>query len=253
MNNFTPVFDSSIDGTLVSQLLDEEQKLERSFILRSWQYSQLDGGRFCEAAARTLYSVDSGNAPKDTLTVDAGLKYIEDDTKTHLYLSRKSLIHITKIIRSVYRLRSQRGAIHLNSMSADELDSRYVLIACRWILAEMLRLFADASRQETEDLFVKLSKRPVTMLRDFGSIKLVQNTKLTAAEEILVYMYLSDSEEIMASELCASIPKDNSGIKKSLTKLSGSKIRDIVRTEGGWRLTDIGISHAENIIANNRE
>ncbi|MGW6200750.1 hypothetical protein ACWF0M_31705 [Kribbella sp. NPDC055110] len=56
--------------------------MEESFLLGRWKSSELDGGRFAEAAARIVGAVDSGNVSL-TKSVDDCLKYIDNQHVPH--------------------------------------------------------------------------------------------------------------------------------------------------------------------------
>jgi hypothetical protein len=95
------------------------------------------GGRFAEVAARIAYSVDSGNLSR-TKSVDDCLKYIDNDQVPHHFPERQASIHLAKAIRAIYKLRSQRGAVHVSpTYTANEIDSRLIVEAVRWLLADV--------------------------------------------------------------------------------------------------------------------
>jgi hypothetical protein len=71
-----------LDNLLASQLIDEFISMERRFIQRDWEPSELDGGQFCEVLARILYHIDSGNLNQSKYFDDC-LRYIENDTVKH--------------------------------------------------------------------------------------------------------------------------------------------------------------------------
>ena len=151
---------ASIDKQLASQLVEESVSLEQAFFLRKWKYSELDGGRFTEVAARIVYAVDSGNLSL-TKSVDDCLKYIDNQQVPHNFPEQQAAIHLAKVIRAVYKLRSQRGAVHVSpTYTANEIDSRLILEAARWILAEILRIFVTKNRDEITDVIRGLADSP---------------------------------------------------------------------------------------------
>ena len=85
--------------------------LERRFIQRDWEPAQLDGGQFCEVPARILCHQDSGNLNpgKDH---DECLTYIEDQKgqNTHAITPHRDALHLAKVLRTIYKFRSQRAA-----------------------------------------------------------------------------------------------------------------------------------------------
>src|SRR6266849_5277946 len=139
-----------LDPVLTEQLLAEYISQEKRYILRDWEPATLDGGQFVEAAARLVYHMDSGNL-NQTKTVDECLGYVEDpkNQSNHAFPDRKSARHICRVLRTIYKFRSDRGAIHIDPLyTANQLDSRLVIDGCRWVLSEILRVFWTGDRQQ---------------------------------------------------------------------------------------------------------
>jgi hypothetical protein len=142
------------------QLIDEFVSIEEAFLLRKWKYTELNGGRFAEVVPRIVYSVDSGNLSR-TKSVDDCLKYIDNDQVPHHFPERQGSMHLAKVIRAVYKLRSQRGAVHVSpTYTANEIDSRLILEAVRWMFADLLRIFVTADREQVAATIRSLTRFP---------------------------------------------------------------------------------------------
>src|SRR5947209_5968518 len=121
-----------LDSQLAQQLVDEFVSQEKRFIQRDWEPSQLDGGQFCEVLARILYHQDSGNL-NVTKSVDECMGYVENAQVPHQLQPRQTALHLTKVIRTVYKFRSARGAVHISpTYKANHMDSKLVLEGVRW-------------------------------------------------------------------------------------------------------------------------
>jgi hypothetical protein len=130
-----------LDTLLIGPLIREYESLERRFVLGDWEPAELDGGQFCEITARILYHQDSGNL---NLSKEFGecLAYLENDQAKHLLPTRKPYLHVARVLRTVYKFRSDRGAVHISAdYEPNHMDAKWVLESCRWVFAEMLRLF----------------------------------------------------------------------------------------------------------------
>lgn len=238
----------AINATLAQQLIDESMSLEEAFILRKWKHTELDGGRFVEVAARTIYSVDSRNVAL-TKSVDDCLRYIENTQVPHNFPEPQTANHIGKVIRSVYKLRSQRGAVHVSpTYTANEIDSRLIVEAVRWILAEVLRVFLVSDRELVADIVRSLARFPQPMIRLYEGIPLLQVTTFTAEEEVLAHLLHAESG-MTTAELCKLIPKDRAGVARAVKKLASAGFRQIVERSGNWLISDLGITRIENRIA----
>jgi hypothetical protein len=232
------------DSTLAAQLFEEILKIEEAFALRKWQHTELDGGRFAEVAARILYGVDSGkfNLSKG---VDECLNYIDNRTVSHSFPDSKSAHQIVYIIRSVYKLRSQRGAVHVSpSYTANEIDSRFVMEGVRWILAEILRVFITTDQATLVAAIEEISRFPQPLIRNYGGQPLVQLISLTAEEEVLTHL-LHERIGMSQIDLIRVIPKDASGVRRAIKHLSDGKVRQIAGVGSLWQITDPGVGRIE--------
>ncbi len=239
----------SVDGTLATQLIEEAVGVEEAFRLRRWKNTELDGGRFAEVASRLIYSIDSGNVNL-TKSVDDCLRYIDNEQVSHSFPERQAAIHLAKVLRSIYKLRSQRGAVHVSpTYTANEIDSRLIVESVRWILAEILRLFVTSDREELATTIRSLARFPQPLIRIYGEKALLQSTSFTAEEEVLAHLMFAD-DGLSQPELVSLIPKDGSGTRRAITKLASSKYREIVLRGGVYLITDLGIARIESKVAN---
>lgn len=233
-----------LDKTLTIQLLDEYVSQEKRFILGDWEPATLDGGQFAEAAARILYHNDSGILDKRK-GVNECLRYVEDfnNSNTHLFPERKSALHLCKVLRATYKFRSDRGAVHIDPQyNANHLDSKYLLESCRWVLAELLRLFWNGDRKEVSTIIREILKFDIPSIRAFENSLLVQRTDCSAEEEILLLLYYSREAGLSRAELGRYVQKAPSAITNAIKSLASSKVRQIHKlTNGNFCLTDIGI------------
>jgi hypothetical protein len=244
----TAALAASIDSQLAAQLVEESTSLEEAFILRKWKYSELDGGRFAEVAARIVYSVDSGNLSL-TRSVDDCLKYIDNQQVVHHFPEKYAAIHLAKVIRAVYKLRSQRGAVHVSATyTANEIDSRLIVEAARWILADLLRIFVTKDRNEIATVIRGLARFPQPLIRTYEDLPLLQAVSFTTEEEVLAHL-LNAVDGLNIGDLISLIPKDQSGVRRAVRKLASPQVRQTVERSGRWIITDLGIKRIEQRIS----
>ncbi len=230
-----------LDRKLTEQLLDEFISLEQRFVLHDWEPATLDGGQFTEAAARILYHQDSRNL-NYRKPVNKCIEYIENDSNPHHYPERQSAIHTAKVIRTVYKFRSARGAIHISpDYTANHLDSKLVLENTRWILAEIMRIFWSGDRLKVVETIRQLVKYDVPVIGDFGGKLLVQRTDCTAEEEILILLYHAGEMGLSRIEIGKAVPRNPSTVTRTLNTICSSANRKAVkRPKGNYCLTSIG-------------
>ena len=238
---------TSIPLKLLNQLFDEIEDMLKNYQVGNWKYTQLDGGRFCESASRILYYLDSGYLNTNK-SVDNCLKYIENDSVKHKYINRRSSLHCAKIIRSVYKLRSQRGAVHLSAeFTADKIDSKLILDNCKWLLFEILRN-ENINTETLVRLLNELTTLEHPIIFKIGQKILIQRTNLTTEEEILAFLYFKQNDGATRKELLGNIPKDNSGIRKALVNLTLHAKRQIMEDNDKFIITPNGINRISGIL-----
>jgi hypothetical protein len=233
-----------LDPNLVEQILSEYISQERRFVLRDWEPSTLDGGQFAEAAARIIYHVDSGNLNRRK-GVDDCLSYIEDPKQSnrHLFPERKAAIHLARVLRTIYKFRSDRGAVHIDPVyTANHLDAKLVIEDSRWVLGELLRIFWKGDRSEVAVAIREILRYEVPAIGKFQDRILVQRTDCSVEEEILLLLHFGGEAGLSQQQLTSYIPRDGGGISRKLKDLGPTDKRLIVKlTSGNFRLTDLGI------------
>jgi len=230
-----------LDSFLCDQLLDEFVSQERRFIQRDWEPSQLDGGQFCEVAARILYHIDSGNLNLSKGFDDCA-KYIESDQVAHKINPRHDAIHIIRVLRTVYKFRSQRGAVHISpTYKPNHMDSKLVIEAVRWVMNELLRIFWSGDREAVAKAIRELLQFDVPAIGVFEGQILVQRTDLSAEEEILLLLHYAGEQGISRTAIGQAAQWSPSSITKSLQKLAAPASRQVIQLpSSNYRLTDLG-------------
>lgn len=220
-----------LDETLAEQLLDEFLDAERRFLLQDWEPATLDGGQFAEIASRIVYHIDSGNLNR-TKGVNDCLKYVEDPTNgnAHAFSNRRASLHLCKVLRTLYKFRSQRGAVHIDpNYTANELDSSLVMALVRWVMCELLRLFWTADRQEVVRAIKEVVRFDVPAILTIDGRPLVVTTECTVEQEVLLLLHNAGEVGLTTSELSGSTPRSNSSVRSAVSVLNSARKREITK------------------------
>jgi hypothetical protein len=230
-----------LDHFLATQLIDEFVSMERRFIQRDWEPAELDGGQYSEVLARILYHMDSGNLNRTKDFSDC-LSYIENDTNPHAVLPRHDALHVGRLLRTVYKFRSQRGAVHISpTYTPNHMDSKLLIESVRWSMNETLRIFWQGDREAVAKAIRELLQFDVPCIGKFEDVLLVQRTDLTAEEEILVLLHYAGEKGFSRAELGRHCKAAPSTVTRVIQKLESPDYRQIVLLPGGaYRLTDLG-------------
>lgn len=237
-NNISP----PLDDILSEQLLKEYSSLEERYILGDWEPATLDGGQFVEATARIVYHIDSSvlNRKKD---VDECLKYIENIQVQHHYPDKQSAKHTCKVLRAMYKFRSDRGAVHIDpNYTANHLDAKFMLENANWVMAEIIRLFWKGAKPDASKIIRNIIQYDIPCIKEIDDRVLVQRTDCTVEEEILLILFFKGEDGASRPYLQKSIPVHSTSINTSLRNLLSKYVREItLKKDDNFILTDIGV------------
>lgn len=230
-----------LDHLLATQLLDEFISLERRYIQRDWEPAELDGGQFSEILARIVYHQDSGTLNR-TKSLDDCASYITNDVVSHAVIPRHTAIHLMRVIQTVYKFRSQRGAVHISpTYSPNQMDARLIVENVRWAMNETLRVFWNGSRDVVAKVIRELLQFDVPCIGIFDKVVLVQRTDLTSEEEMLVLLHYGGEAGLSRTDLGHYARCSAPSITRALQNLGAPNCRQIVTLSNGkYRLTDLG-------------
>lgn len=230
-----------LDHLLCTQLLDEFVSAERRFIQRDWEPAELDGGQFCEILARIFYHQDSGTLSQGK-DFDDCCKHLEGEHGMHKLTPRRDVIHLVRVLRTVYKFRSQRGAVHISpNYAPNHMDSKLVIECVRWAMNETLRIFWQGDREAVGKAIRELLQFDVPSVGTFDGLLLVQRTDLSTEEEILVLLHYAGEDGFSRTEIGKSAMRSPPAVSTTLKKLIAPDCRQlIVLPSGRYRLTDLG-------------
>lgn len=248
-NNLITKISPPFDNLLATQFVDEFISMERRFIQRDWEPAELDGGQFCEITSKILYHLDSSNLNYNKGHDDC-IKYFENNQVSH-NLDRKNLLHIGKVLQTIYKFRSQRGAVHISSSyTPNHMDSKYLIEAVRWCMNEMLRIFWNGNRDEVAKTIRELLQFDVPSIGIYEDKVIVQRTDLKPEEEILILLHFAGENGYSRSEIGKFTMASPAAVTTNLKKLISSTFRQLIQLKNGnYRLTDLGSRRIRNELA----
>jgi hypothetical protein len=239
-----------LDNLLANQLMDEFVSAEQRYIQRDWGPAELDGGQFCEILTRILYHIDSGNL-NQSKSLDDCCRYIENEQVPHSMPIRLDALHLVRVLRTVYKFRSQRGAVHISPhYTPNHMDSKLVIEAVRWCINEILRIFWQGDREKVAKTIRELLQFDVPCIGQFEDILLVQRTDLIAEEEIIVLLHYAGEVGFSRYEIGQYAQYSPTSVTRALQKLSSPQFRQIIQLSNDcYRLTDLGAKRLREELA----
>jgi hypothetical protein len=181
-------------------------------------------------------------SPLDDSSAIHRLRYVENEQVPHNLNPRKTATHVAKVLRLVYKFRSDRGAVHISpDYVANQMDARLILENSRWLFAELLRVVWTQDREEVASATRNLLRFDVPCIGLFGDRILVQRTDLTVEEEILVILHRASERGMNRTELGKTAMAKSGSISHSLGKLCAAGTRQVIDVSGQYCLTDLGV------------
>lgn len=237
---------ASIDRQLVIELLDAHEEIKKNLYLGGHRLSEVEGGRFSEAAFRVLEWVTSGSCTPLSHQVDVN-RLIQQLSNLRIGSFPDSIrLHIPRALRIIYDVRSNRDAAHLaDGISANIQDSSLVAGAADWVLAEFVRLYHSVPPDEAQRIVDDLVRRSAPSVEDFDGFLKILNSELSVSERCLVLLYQVGSVGATYSNLSDwSRPRSRTNLRRTLKILYDDK--GFVHADGeNYKITRSGRLYVE--------
>jgi len=201
VENIKKILSTNIDTDLVEHLLEHYKELKQKFLLGQYEPSQLKCAKFAEVVMRVLECVTKKSyTPFDkSLSLDDLAKELEQLPKDRFPDSIR--IHIPRILRAIYDIRSKRGVAHVGKVNPNLMDATFVVSACDWIMAEFIRLYHTNDSNEAQRVVDSIVERKVPIIEEFGDELRVLAQDLSVADKILLILYRKHPNYVSTKDL----------------------------------------------------
>jgi hypothetical protein len=188
---------------LVNALLDAYTELKDNFNFERFRPSELEGGRFAEAAIRIVQHLATGSHDSMGQPLPPFDKIVAALEKVPSASAHDSLrIHIPRALWAVYGVRNRRDVGHIGGdVNPNRADAYFVVALCDWVLAELIRLTFNCSLVEAQGMVDNLVARKVPIIQDFGGFPKILRTDLAIPDRILALAYRSGANGVAIDDL----------------------------------------------------
>jgi len=236
---------------LVSKLLLHYSKLKSNYLNNKLEPGELNGGKFAEIVIRLLEYATDPQHQYTPLTqslprIDTLVQKFEQAPKT---FDDSLRLHIPRVIKALYGIRSKRGVGHTGDIDANTMDATYVISVCNWILAELVRLYHDCPADDAQSIVDRLVKRSIPIIYDRDGIKTVLH-KMDYDNATLLLLHYEGERDVPVNSLCKWIEHPNvTNFKdKVLKKLHKDKKIYFDQKKRMCRILPPGSKHVEEVI-----
>lgn len=156
-----------------------------------WEPSELNGGKFSEAAYAIVKAVaDGGIYPASVQKpqrFDQACKDLEKADKT---LPRSIRIGIPRVLIALYDIRNNRNVGHLGGdVNPNGMDASVVLAMVKWVVAEFVRIFHDTTPAEAQSMVELITERNIPVIWSVNDVKRVLIPGMKLKDQTLILLH----------------------------------------------------------------
>jgi hypothetical protein len=188
---------------LVRALLDAYAELKDNFNFERFRPSELEGGRFAEAAIRIVQHLATGSHDllgKPLSPFDKIVGALEKVPSANAHDSLR--IHIPRALWTVYGVRNRRDVGHIGGdVNPNRADAYFVVALCDWVLAELIRLTFNCSLVEAQGMVDNLVERKIPIIQEFGGFPKILRSDMGIPDRILALTYRTGANGLAIDDL----------------------------------------------------
>lgn len=248
MKSFIPL-DKWLHSVLTEKLVDNYRKIKQNFWLDKDEEVLEKVGKFVEIVTRILEYITANKFTpfENDLKVSETLKNFEKLPKNDFPESIR--IMIPRVLYSLYTFRSKRGGAHLKGINPNHIDATYVVSACDWVVAELIRLYHADDEKEVQRIIDSIVDKKVPILEEFGDDIKILNPNLSVPNKILIILYKKHPDFVPTDDLKRWIKTKTSSINVALKRLDDAGL--IYRKNRLSTITRKGIAYVEEKLKEN--
>jgi hypothetical protein len=211
----------SLDAGLVHELIEAYVEAKRHFYLGGLRLSEVEGGRFCEAAFRLLQIITAGRFTPVGKQLDTEKLIVQLANFPAGSYPDSVRVHLPRALRVVYDIRNKRDAAHLaDGIDPNTQDATLVVSTLDWVLAEFVRLYHTVTANEAQQMVESLVTRRAPAVQEFAGFLKVLNPALRAKDSMLLLLYQRGTGGATYAELLGwANPKMKANLRRTLAQL----------------------------------
>jgi hypothetical protein len=238
---------SSFPPKLVEELTNSYQEQKRNFFLGNHRPSEVDGGRFSEAAFRLLEYRTTGTFTPigNQLNTDGIINQLKALPSA---LHNDSVrLHIPRTLRVIYDIRNKRDAAHLaDGIDPNLQDASFVFSTLDWLLAEFIRISSSISPDAAFALVKAITIHAIPAIEDFDGFLKTLKPSYGPTDRLLLLLYHRGNVGASFEELSKWLkPSQRTNLKRTITQMEVDK-DFIVSISDRKKITRLGVLEVQN-------
>lgn len=230
-------------------LLKSFKNITKNFRERRWEPSALNGGKFCEVVYSILEGHTSGKyspSPRKPSNIVDSCRRLEQADKDRF--CRSVRIQIPRMLIALYEIRNNRGVGHIGGdVDPNHMDALGVLNMCKWILAELIRIFHKTDTSTATQMVEKLTERTIPTVWRINGKRRVLNTKLKYQDQMLLILYDSPTP-VAEADLVDWLEHSNPSVfrRDVIRKAHQARLIEYDENTKQVQISPTGIKYVEN-------
>jgi hypothetical protein len=234
------------------ELVHEYAEIVRNYREGRWKASELDAGWFCEI----VYTILEGHLRGDNYPdkahkpqrFDQACKALENSPPTY---SDSARMTIPRVLLGLYDVRNRRGVGHVGGVvDANHMDATFLLHACQWIMAELVRMFHDTDVDTATAIANTLVDRTLPMVWEVGDVRRLLDTRLSNKDAVLLLLY-GEVQGTTDYRLAADLEKRPDNVRAVLRKLHDERLIEFKKAGDTARISPKGEKYVEESLLPN--
>jgi hypothetical protein len=240
----------SIPKPILDRLETSYNNVKKNFRESRFEPSELNGAKFCEIVLRLL----EWHTSKSYTPFGTDVKDFARAAKKFENLSTfpdSVRFHIPKILDALYGIRNKRGVGHVGGdVDPNLMDAVFVVSACDWIMAELVRIFHQLSTEEAQKLVQDLITKKIPIIWKIGGSKRVLAVHLSYKDKALALLYGEYPRSVKQADLFAWVEHSNIAVFKRdiLRSCHEAKLIEFDEATGEISLSPLGLNYVEQNI-----
>ena len=231
---------------LVDALLEAYREMKNNLYLTKLRPTEVEGGRFAEAAFRMLEHRVLGKYTPIGKQLDTdGL--IRSLAQVPAAIAPDSVrLHIPRTLRVIYDVRSKRNAVHLGDSIDPNIQDASLVAACiDWILAEFFRLHHGSTPEQAQAAIEMIVVRKAPVIQEFGGELKTLRPNFSLPDRILVLLYHKREEGASSADISRWVkPGQRRQVPSALSRLE-HQFDFVHRSDGRYMITRTGEMEVE--------
>ncbi len=243
----------TVPTEIVDELESSYSEIKKNFREGRYEPSELDGAKFCEVVYRLLewYTSTANTYTPFGSRINNFEKGARDFGNLPSAFPDSIRLHIPRVLIPLYSIRNNRGVGHVGGdVNPNYMDAVYVVSACDWVLAELIRVFHNVEPAKAARLVQGIVTKKVPLIWEVGTIKRVLDPNLSYTDKALALLYSEYPGSVSESTLLKWVEHSNPSVFREdiLLVCHRQRLIEYNKASGKVTLSPVGVAYVERKI-----